>query len=79
MRTLGVLLLVWFSTNLSATTFAERVAIAKKIEYQQATQDYFLKGLFPVIGPAMGGIMNAYATQILEKNPIAFWRAGSNG
>ncbi|MFZ3018461.1 MAG: hypothetical protein WA056_08410 [Gallionella sp.] len=58
MRTLGALLLVLFSTNLSAATFAERVAIAKKIESQQATQDYFLKGLFPVIGPAMGGIMN---------------------
>lgn len=58
MRTLGVLLLVLFSTNLSAATFAERVAIAKKIESQQATQDYFLKGLFPIIGPAMGGIMN---------------------
>ena len=58
MRTLGILLSVLFSTNLNAATFAERVAIAKKIESQQATQDYFLKGLFPAIGPVMGGIMH---------------------
>lgn len=57
MRTLCILLLVLLSTNLGAITFAERVAIAKKIESQQATQDYFLKGLFPVIGPVMGSIM----------------------
>jgi hypothetical protein len=57
MRSLCVLLLVLYSANLSATTFAERVAIAKKIESQQATQDYFLKGLYPVIGPVLGGIM----------------------
>ena len=57
MRTLGILFLLLFSANLSAATFAERVAIAKKIESQQETQDYFLKGLFPAIGPMMGGIM----------------------
>lgn len=40
-----------------AATFSERVAIAKEIESQKETSDYFFGTFFPSIGPSMGGIM----------------------
>ena len=57
MRTLCALLIVLFSADLAAATFAERVVIAKKIESQKEASDYFFGSFFPAIGPSMGGIM----------------------
>ena len=57
MRTLCALLIVLFSADLAAATFAERVAIAKKIESQKEASDYFIGSFFPAIAPSMGGIM----------------------
>ncbi len=45
------------SADLYAASFAERVAMAKEIETQEAASDYFLKTLFPAIGPDMAGMM----------------------
>jgi hypothetical protein len=41
----------------AAATFAERVAIAKKVESQKEAENYFFGSFFPSIGPSMGGIM----------------------
>jgi hypothetical protein len=49
--------MVLFSANLNASTFAERVAIAKKIESQKEASNYFFGSFFPAIGPSIGGIM----------------------
>lgn len=58
MRRLCVLvLLCGFATVGSAATFAERVAIAKKIESQKEAADYFFGSFFPAVGPTMGGMM----------------------
>ena len=58
MRHLYVLVTLLGFANLSvAATFAERVAIAKKIESQKEASDYFFGSFFPSIGPSMGGIM----------------------
>ena len=57
MRTLCILFIVLFSTSLSAATFAERIAIAKKIESQKEASDYFFGSFFPAIGSSMGGIL----------------------
>lgn len=46
-----------FSSISVAATFAERIAIAKKIESQKEASDYFFGAFFPSIGPSMGGIM----------------------
>ena len=45
------------SVDICAATFAERVAIAKEIEAQEAFSTYFFKSLFPAIGPTIGGMM----------------------
>ena len=58
MRHFCVLITLLSFANLSiAATFAERVAIAKKIESQKEASDYFFGSFFPSIGPSMGGIM----------------------
>ena len=39
------------------TSFSERVAIAKRIEAQKETADYFKTGMYPAIGPALASAM----------------------
>lgn len=58
MRRLCILFALLGFTNPSfAATFAERVAIAKKIESQKEASDYFFGNFFPAVGPSLGGIM----------------------
>ena len=57
MRLIVIVLFTVISTNLSAATFAERIAIAKKIESQKEASDYFFGSFFPTIGSSIGGIM----------------------
>jgi len=57
MRLIVIVLFAVISTNLSAATFAERIAIAKKIESQKEASNYFFGSFFPTVGPSMGGIM----------------------
>jgi hypothetical protein len=38
-------------------TFAERVALAKKVEEQSATIEYFQNGMYPAIGSALAAAM----------------------
>lgn len=40
-----------------APSFAERVALAKKIEEQKATAEYFQNGMYPAIGPSLASAM----------------------
>jgi hypothetical protein len=59
MRPLCVLIALLSFSNLSfAATFAERVAIANKIESQKEASDYFMGSFFPTVGSSLGGIMN---------------------
>lgn len=37
--------------------FAERVALAKKIEEQRATTEYFQNSMYPAIGPSLASAM----------------------
>ncbi|HRE16398.1 MAG TPA: hypothetical protein PLW86_04915 [Rhodocyclaceae bacterium] len=38
-------------------TFAERVALAKRLEEQSATTEYFQKGMYPAIGSSLASAM----------------------
>lgn len=38
-------------------SFAERVALAKKVEEQSVTADYFKNSMYPAIGPALADAM----------------------
>ncbi len=40
-----------------APAFAERVALAKKLEEQNATAEYFQNGMYPAIGPSLASAM----------------------
>ena len=58
MRHLYMLIALLSFASLSvAATFAERVAIAKKIESLKEASDYFFGAFFPSVGPSLGGIM----------------------
>ncbi len=56
-RLLPLVLLCGFSSVDATETFAERVALAKKIESQKEGAAYLFGSFFPALGPAMGGIM----------------------
>ncbi len=58
MRHLLLFAFLLSAANVSAAaSFAERVAIAKEIEYQKEASDYFFGSFFPTVGPSLGGIM----------------------
>ncbi len=50
-------ILAFQASAAEATSFAERVALAKRVEEQKATAEYFKNGMYPAIGPSLASAM----------------------